>query len=130
MCQKGVPEGHRRCPKCQDIQPKTTEFFRYRKDEDKWKHCWSCHQAMKYGHCPPWMTDAHWDQIFALYLKSRLLTAETGVQHVIDHIQPRKGKDRSGLHVPWNLQIVDDAWNQKKANKAPETLTTQPTVCI
>lgn len=123
MCngfQDGVPEGHRRCPKCKDIQPRTTEFFRYRKDEDKWKHCWSCHQAMKYGHRPPWMTEAHWDEIFAIYLKSRKITLETGIKHSVDHIHPRKGKDRSGLHLPVNLQIVPDKWNNKKGNKNPE----------
>ena len=52
-----------------------------------------------------------WDDVLTwIYL-------ETPEGYVIDHIEPIKGKDRSGLHTPWNLQYakVDD--NKSKYNK-------------
>ena len=37
--------------------------------------------------------------------------------YVVDHIEPIKGKDRSGLNVPWNLQYLPYLENAKKGNK-------------
>jgi len=45
------------------------------------------------------------------------ITAETGIKHEVDHIIPIKGKNVSGLHVPWNLQILTKSKNAKKRNR-------------
>lgn len=70
---------------------------------------------------PPWLTDEHHAQIIAIYDDSARLTKETGVTHHVDHIVPIRGKNVSGLHVPWNLQILTADENYLKNNKFDET---------
>jgi hypothetical protein len=71
---------------------------------------------------PKWLTVEHRREIKALYAKARRLTTETGVIHHVDHIYPLRGKLCSGLHVPWNLQILIDDDNFSKSNKLPEEI--------
>ena len=37
--------------------------------------------------------------------------------HHVDHIEPLQAPDRSGLHVPWNLQYLPAEVSLQKANK-------------
>ena len=69
---------------------------------------------------PQWLTDEHWSQIDAHYSEARRLTKETGIIHHVDHIYPLRGKIVSGLHVPWNLQVITRKENLHKANRFPE----------
>lgn len=64
---------------------------------------------------PPWLTDEHWEEINTFYLEAKRLTKETGIEHHVDHIYPLRGKLVSGLHVPWNLQVLTAKQNLQKS---------------
>lgn len=56
-------------------------------------------------------------EIMKIYLECKKVTEITGNLHEVDHIIPLAGKNISGLHVPWNLQILPHKENRKKSNK-------------
>lgn len=66
---------------------------------------------------PKWLTSEHENQILSLYKTASKLTKETGVKYEVDHIIPIKGKTVTGLHVPWNLQVITKIENIKKGNR-------------
>jgi hypothetical protein len=56
-------------------------------------------------------------EILAIYNECKRITLQTGIKHEVDHIIPVMHKDVSGLHVPWNLQIIPAKANKQKTNK-------------
>lgn len=73
--------------------------------------------AAKKQRTPPWLTKLHYNQIEMFYDSAAALTKELGIPFEVDHIEPLQGKDRSGLHVPWNLQVITKVDNNRKYNK-------------
>lgn len=71
---------------------------------------------------PRWLSQEHWGQMNAIYEKARAMTVKTGIRHEVDHIVPINGKEVSGLHVPWNLQILTQVENVSKSNRYAELL--------
>lgn len=66
---------------------------------------------------PNWLTTEQKFDILAVYKKARIISEETGVKHQVDHVVPLRGKLVSGLHVPWNLQVLPAFENQSKGNR-------------
>ena len=68
---------------------------------------------------PPWLTEQHMRQIESIYQEARNRQSADGIPRHVDHIYPLMGKTVSGLHVPWNLQILFGEDNLVKSNKMP-----------
>ena len=67
--------------------------------------------------CPKWLTKEQHKEITAFYTQAAVTSSFTGVQHHVDHIRPLQGDNISGLHVPWNLQVLSASDNCSKSNK-------------
>jgi hypothetical protein len=76
------------------------------------------YHASKLQRTPEWLTeDDHWmiEQAYDIAVKR---TKATGVMFHVDHIVPLQGASVSGLHVPWNLQVITEVENKRKGNRA------------
>jgi site-specific DNA-cytosine methylase len=65
---------------------------------------------------PSWLTMIQLVQIQEFYEIAKARSYQTGIVHHVDHIVPLQGKNVSGLHVPWNLQILTASDNCSKRN--------------
>lgn len=73
-------------------------------------------RAAKLNACPSWVDHK---EIHKIYRRRAELARETGQEWHVDHIIPLQGEKVSGLHVPWNLQIITAHENLSKSNKMP-----------
>lgn len=138
-----LQRGLRTCKVCLKTHPATVEWFGYR--GDRWET--SCRMCVRkrvakwrasnkersaiasYARCakryadkrqrtPKWLSAEQKRAVFDIYARCKQLNEVFGPrQFAIDHIVPLCGKNVSGLHVPWNLQIIHRRENEKKHNK-------------
>ena len=74
-------------------------------------------RSIKTQRTPSWLTeDDHW-MIKQTYEFAALRTKMFGFKWHVDHIVPLQGNFVSGLHVPWNLQVIPAVENISKHNK-------------
>jgi hypothetical protein len=73
-------------------------------------------RASEVNATPDWLTAIHKAQITEYYEVATALETQTGIKHHVDHIIPLKAKIASGLHVPWNLQVLTATENLRKHN--------------
>lgn len=72
------------------------------------------HRAQTRRRTPKWLTTEDWSAIRAMYREAERLTRESGEMYVVDHIVPKIGGIVTGLHVPWNLQVMHWRDNLRK----------------
>lgn len=89
-----------------------------RNNRDKVNALSAKYRAVKLLATPNWLTTTHLKQMEFYYLISNLLEKLNNTKYHVDHIVPLQGKTVSGLHVPWNLQILTETENLKKSNKS------------
>lgn len=119
--QKNNPDKNRsKVAKWKKAHPKknTEQSLRYQKKyPEKINAKSAMDKASKSQRTPLWLTQEHIAQIGAVYLEAKLMSFSTGVKHEVDHIVPLRGQAVSGLHVPWNLQVILKSENASKGNK-------------
>ena len=74
-------------------------------------------EANKNLRTPKWLTTEQLKEIEDFYLMAAQLETVFPWKQNVDHIVPLQGKTVSGLHVPWNLQILSAKANMEKGNK-------------
>ena len=60
---------------------------------------------------PKWLNLGHKAEIEGFYFFCQLFKG-----YQVDHIVPIRGKSVSGMHVPWNLQVLTAEQNRAKSN--------------
>ena len=73
--------------------------------------------AAKLNRTPKWLTKQHLIELDDIYWCARESERILGYKHHVDHIIPLQGQNVSGLHVPWNLQILTQTENIRKSNR-------------
>lgn len=68
---------------------------------------------------PSWLSPIQWAQINEFYDIALAKEVQTGIKYHVDHIHPLRGNGFTGLHVPWNLQIIAASENMIKKNNLP-----------
>jgi len=66
---------------------------------------------------PKWLSEEHKRQINDIYEHAKDCSMVSGDVYEVDHIVPLNGENISGLHVPWNLQVLPMDINRAKSNK-------------
>lgn len=74
-------------------------------------------RARKNQATPKWLSSQDRESIQSVYKLAKRLEKTFGVKYHVDHIIPLKGENVCGLHVPWNLQILESSLNLRKSNK-------------
>lgn len=77
-------------------------------------------RAAKLQRTPKWLDKLQLEHIQMFYDSAATLTKELNIKFEVDHIVPLQGDNVSGLHVPWNLQVITKTENLRKSNRSLE----------
>ena len=97
---------------------KTKTYTRKYLDKNQGKrNLWTAnYRQAKDERMPDWLNDGHLLEMESVYEYCSALR-KCGLDYHVDHIVPLRGTIVSGLHVPWNLQVITGTENMSKGNK-------------
>jgi len=75
------------------------------------------YRASKINRTPVWTTETDLWMMKEIYELSALRTKLIGISWHVDHIIPLQGEFVSGLHTPFNMQVIPAIENMKKGNR-------------
>lgn len=75
------------------------------------------YRTAKMHRTPKWLTPTENWMIQEAYQLAALRTKLTGFEWHVDHVLPLQGKTVSGLHTPYNLQVIPAIENLAKSNR-------------
>lgn len=108
--------------KCRSRYIKNKAYLRergrdhYRNNKAEYLYYSRTRKASQKQRTPPWLSKEQKKEILSFYKEAKRLYEETGIKYHVDHIVPLQGEFVSGLHVPWNLQILTEYENISKNN--------------
>lgn len=76
----------------------------------------SNYRQAKDDRMPAWLNSGQLAEMEGVYTYCSVLR-NAGLDYHVDHVVPLRGKIVSGLHVPWNLQVISGADNVRKGNR-------------
>ena len=65
---------------------------------------------------PEWLTPEQHDDMKSMYILAKKWGDLFSIDYHVDHIVPLNGENICGLHVPWNLQLLEAKLNLSKSN--------------
>jgi len=97
---------------------KLATYQRNKNSKDKgMRNFWtSNYRQAKIDRMPSWLSAVDKAAMESVYEYCAGLR-RSGLDYHVDHIVPLRGKMVSGLHVPWNLQVIYGPANMSKGNK-------------
>jgi hypothetical protein len=99
------------------VQSKERQLNKQKANPIKYAAAAAKHRAVKLQRTPAWLDkDALW-MIEQAYELAALRTKLFGFSWHVDHVIPLQGNLVSGLHVPFNLQVIPGFQNIAKNNK-------------
>ena len=73
------------------------------------------YRAAKRMRVPAWLNKGQRFEMVCVYVYCNALR-RIGLDYEVDHVVPLQGETVSGLHVPWNLQVIPRKENRAKSN--------------
>jgi 5-methylcytosine-specific restriction endonuclease McrA len=98
----------------------------YANNKDMYNAKTAKYRAEKLNRMLKWGKQKLKTEIEIWYTRAKLATIFMEESYAVDHIVPLQGKNVSGLHVPWNLQLLTKSENSSKGNKHVEENTAAP----
>lgn len=73
-------------------------------------------RSRKSNATPSWLSKEDYDGMASVYKLAKKFGDLFGLCYHVDHIVPLNGENVCGLHVPWNLQVLESSLNLSKSN--------------